>query len=118
MSCNCSCTCEGTFQTPAISLPIHAIRFETGNSMHCAHSSPPRHRLACNFGNLTRDRRSIDMFSETTENSHLFSFTVSLTFVSFTVILLLCLICIWLTYNNYLLRKSLDIKNTSKEEGK
>ena len=109
MSCNCSCACEGTWQTPAISLPIHAIRFESDNSMHCAQSAPPRHRLACNLPNLSRDKRSAyDMDSETIGD------IPPMIYFSFTIILILT--CVLLTYNNYMLRRSLNMKNSHHDE--
>ena len=61
MSCSCNCTCLGSWEAPALSLPIQNILFRGNNTMHCSQCSPPRHRLVCNLPEVTRDRRSIGM---------------------------------------------------------
>lgn len=68
MSCNCTCNCGGSWQTPALSLPIDRMMFEGANAMHCAQSPMPRHRLACNLPGLSRARRSTDFDCVTDDN--------------------------------------------------
>ena len=80
-SCSCNCTCEGSWETPAVSLPIHAILFGGNNTMHCAQSSDPKHRLACNLPGVVRDRRSIYMDNAPAD------FHQQIIFVSFAIII-------------------------------
>ena len=106
MSCNCSCSCEGSWQTPAISLPIHSITFDSDNSMHCAQSPTPRHRLACNLPELSRGRRSTDLDCSADDFA---------TIVLWATILFFILLCLILTYSNYRLKSRLAMKDCKKD---
>ena len=106
MSCNCTCNCEGSWQTPAISLPIHNITFDSDNSMHCAQSPIPRHRLACNLPELSRSRRCTDLDYGTDDFA---------TMVLWATVLLSIVLCIILTFSNYRLRKKLALKDCKKD---
>ena len=104
MSCNCSCRCEGTWETPAMSLPIHSINFE-GDMMHCAQVSYPQHQLTCNVPEFVRRKRYIEEVLNEEDR------TVHIVFL-ITTLFLLC-VCALLAYRNYKLQRSL--KNHAKK---
>ena len=104
MSCNCSGICEGTWETPAVSLPIHSINFE-GDMMHCAQVSYPQHQLTCNVPEFVRRKRYIEEVLNEEDR------TVHIVFL-ITTLFLLC-VCALLAYRNYKLQRSL--KNHAKK---
>jgi hypothetical protein len=106
MSCNCSCSCEGSWQTPAISLPIDHITFVSDNSMHCAQSPTPRHRLACNLPDLSRGRRSTSLDCDTDDSATIVLWGTALFFI---------MLCLILTLINYRLWKKLALKESQKD---
>ena len=99
MSCNCSCRCEGAWETPAISLPIHSINFE-GDMMHCAQVAYPQHQLRCNVPELLRRKRSKEAWTNEEDR------TIHIVFM-ITTLFLLC-VCALLAYSNYKLQRSLN----------
>ena len=106
MSCNCSCSCEGSWQTPEISLPIHSVTFDSDNSMHCAQSPIPRHRLACNLPEISRGKRSTDLDCDTDDFAMIVLCATALFFI---------LWCIILAHINYRLRKMLALEDCQKD---
>ena len=108
MSCNCSCTCQGTWQVPAISLPIDSMTFNGGSDLHCAQSPIPRHQLACNMPSHSRGKRGLEPLDEIYRFTN---FEVWSIISLIAVLFILCLIFAMLALRNHRLVKKLKMQN-------
>ena len=109
MSCNCSCMCQGTWQVPQTSLPIHGMTFQAGNELHCATSPEPRHRLACNIPSNFRKKRSLEAHDDIDQFTN---FEVwSIISVLVVIIVLLFVIVAVLAFKYHKLSKKYCSKN-------
>ena len=104
MSCNCSCTCQGTWQVPAISLPIDSMTFNGGSDLHCAQSPIPRHQLACNMPSHSRGKRSLESLDEI---NHLTDFEVWSMISVIAALFIFCLMFAMIALRNHRLVKKL-----------
>ena len=109
MSCNCSCICQGTWEVPQTSLPIHGMTFQAGYELHCATSPEPRHRLACNIPSNFRKKRSLEAHDDIDQftNFELWSIISILA----VIILLLFVIFAVLAFKYHKLSKKYYSKN-------
>ena len=110
MSCNCNCTCDGTWQVPTLSLPINSLTFNGGNDMHCAQSSVPTHRLACNYLWNSRAKRSLDPLENI---NHFANFEVWIIVSVIVALTILCMLFSILAFRYYRLWKKSEQKNNN-----
>ena len=109
MSCNCSCICQGTWEVPQTSLPIHGMTFQAGHELHCATSPEPRHRLACNIPSNFRKKRSLEAHDDIDQFTN---FEVwSIISILAVIILLLFVIFAVLAFKYHKLSKKYYSKN-------
>ena len=109
MSCNCSCICQGTWEVPQTSLPIHGMTFQAGHELHCATSPEPRHRLACNIPSNFRKKRSLEAHDDIDQFTN---FEVwSIISILAVIILLLFVISAVLAFKYHKLSKKYYSKN-------
>lgn len=109
MSCNCSCMCQGTWQVPQTSLPIHGMTFQAGNELHCATSPEPRHRLACNIPSNFRKKRSLEAHDDIDQFTDFEVWSIILVLV--IIIVILCVILALLAFKYHKLSKKCYSKN-------